>query len=120
MTSAGSRAPASPEVSVATLFPVAVLTLIWGCNWPILKMGVVEIAPLTFRALTLPFAALGMLAVARLSGNSVRVPRVMWGKIALLALFNISAWNGLILFGLRELPRAAARSSPTRCRYGAF
>ena len=85
------------------------LTLIWGCNWPILKMGVTEIAPLTFRALTLPFAALGMLAVAHLSGNSIRVPRALWGKVALLALFNIAVWNGLLLFGVRQLP--AGRSS---------
>ena len=57
------------------------LTLIWGCNWPILKMGVTEIAPLTFRAITLPFAALGMLAVARFSGDSIRIPRALWGKV---------------------------------------
>lgn len=106
---AGSRAPASSEVSAATLFPVAVLTLIWGCNWPILKMGVTEIAPLTFRALTLPVAALGMLTISHLSGSSIRIPRALWGKVALLALFNIAVWNGLLLFGVRQLP--AGRSA---------
>ena len=55
--------------------PILILTVIWGCNWPVLKMGVAEIAPLTFRALTLPFAAIGMLIVARLSGDSIRIPR---------------------------------------------
>jgi len=94
---------------MAALFPVGVLTLIWGCNWPILKMGVTEIEPLTFRALTLPFAALGLLLVARLSGNSIRVPRALWVKVALLALFNIACWNGLLLFGIRQLP--AGRSA---------
>ena len=49
--------------------PMAILALIWGCNWPVLKLGVTEIPPLTFRSLTLPFAALGLLAVARLSGE---------------------------------------------------
>jgi hypothetical protein len=28
---------------------MAILTLVWGCNWPVLKMGVTELAPLTFR-----------------------------------------------------------------------
>ena len=28
-----------------TLAPIAVLTLVWGCNWPILKIGVAELAP---------------------------------------------------------------------------
>jgi drug/metabolite transporter (DMT)-like permease len=94
---------------MAALLPVAVLTLIWGANWPILKLGVAEIEPLTFRTLTLPFAALGMLAVAHLSGNSIRIPRALWGKVAALAVFNIAVWNGLILFGIRQLP--AGRSA---------
>ena len=85
------------------------LTLVWGCNWPVLKMGVTEIQPLTFRALTLPFAALGMLAVARLSGDSIRIPRTLWAKVAALALFNITGWNGLVLFGVAQLP--AGRSA---------
>jgi drug/metabolite transporter (DMT)-like permease len=110
MTSAaGMNAPATSRVTAATLFPVAVLTLIWGCNWPILKMGVTEIAPLTFRSLTLPFAALGMLAISHLSGSSIRIPRALWGKVALLAFFNIAGWHGLLLFGVRELP--AGRSA---------
>jgi len=99
----------SPHVGASSLVPVAVLTLVWGCNWPVLKLGVTEIAPLTFRSMTLPLAALGMLLVARLAGDSVRIPRPLWGKVALLALFNIAGWNGLVLFGLQQLP--AGRSS---------
>ena len=108
-SSAGGSAPATSQITAKALLPVAVLTLIWGCNWPILKMGVAEIAPLTFRSLTLPFAALGMLAVSHLSGESIRIPRALWGKVAALALFNIAIWNGLILFGVRQLP--AGRSA---------
>ncbi len=97
------------HITPAALLPVLVLTLVWGCNWPVLKFGVSELAPLTFRALTLPFAALGMLAVSRFSGGSIRVPRPLWGKLLVLALFNISGWNGLVLFGLQQLP--AGRSA---------
>jgi drug/metabolite transporter (DMT)-like permease len=82
---------------------------VWGCNWPVLKMGVSEFAPLTFRSLTLPFAALGMLMVSKLSGDSIRIPRRLWLKVALLALFNIAGWNGLLLFGVQQLP--AGRSA---------
>jgi drug/metabolite transporter (DMT)-like permease len=98
-----------PQPAAVALLPVAVLTLIWGCNWPVLKMGVSEIAPLTFRTITLFFAALGLLAVSRLSGDSIRVPRPLWGKVATLAFFNIAGWNGLVLFGLQQLP--AGRSA---------
>ena len=105
------RVVAAPtqHITLAALLPVAILALVWGCNWPILKVGVSEIAPLTFRALTLPVAALGLLAAARLSGDSVRIPRNLWGKVALLAFFNITGWNGLLLFGVQQLP--AGRSA---------
>jgi drug/metabolite transporter (DMT)-like permease len=91
------------------LLPVAVLTLVWGCNWPILKLGVTELAPLTFRTYTIALAGLGLLAIAKLGGESVAVPRRMWGLVALLAFFNITAWNALVLFGLQQMP--AGRSA---------
>ena len=97
--------PSNPRA----LLQIAVLALVWGCNWPVLKMGVGELAPLTFRALTLPFAALGLLAVARFSGDAVRIAREHWGKVAVLALLNIAGWNGLVLFGVKLLP--AGRSA---------
>lgn len=96
--------PGATALTARSLLPVAVLALVWGCNWPVLKMGVSEIAPLTFRAITLPFAALGLLLVARLAGESIVVPRSLWGRVALLALFNIAGWNALVLFGVRALP----------------
>jgi len=103
------RGPAATTIHASSLLPVALLTLIWGCNWPVLKLGVSEIPPLTFRSITLPFAALGLLAIARLSGNAIRIPRALWGKVFVLALFNIGIWNGLVLFGVQQLP--AGRSA---------
>ena len=102
--------PSAPpqHITAGALIPIAVVTLLWGCNWPVLKMGVPEIAPLTFRALSLPFAALGLLAIARAAGDSIHLPRRMWGKVALLALFNCTGWNGLLLFGLQQLPAGRA------------
>jgi len=100
-------APA-PHVTAGALIPIAVVTLLWGCNWPVLKMGVPEIPPLTFRAFTLPLSALGLLLIARVAGDSIRLPRPMWGKVAMLALFNCTGWNGLLLFGLQQLPAGRA------------
>jgi drug/metabolite transporter (DMT)-like permease len=88
---------------------ILLLALVWGCNWPVLKMGVTEMAPLTFRALTLPFAAAGMLLVARLSGDSIRMPRPLWQRLGVLAFFNVTGFSGLVLFGVQQLP--AGRSA---------
>ena len=100
---AARRAPASG------LLLMAILALVWGCNWPVMKLGVTALPPLTFRGATIPFAAIGLLAVSRLSGDSIRIPRALWGKLLALALFNIAAWNGLILFGVQQMP--AGRSA---------
>lgn len=89
--------------------PILVLTFVWGCNWPVLKMGVTELAPLTFRALTLPLAAAGMLLVSHWSGGTIRVPRALWPRVGVLALLNIAGWNGFVLFGVRQM--ASGRSA---------
>jgi drug/metabolite transporter (DMT)-like permease len=106
--SVGSPA-AQQALPASSLLLVAILTLAWGCNWPVLKIGVTELAPLTFRASTLPFAALGLLTIAKLSGDSVRIPRAWWGRVVALALFNITGWNVLIVFGVQQMP--AGRSA---------
>jgi len=101
---------AAPHAGLASsLFLVVVLALTWGCNWPVIKVGVTEMAPLTFRATTLPFAALGLLGIARISGEPVGIPRAWWGRITLLALLNITAWSALIVFGVQQIP--AGRSA---------
>ena len=102
--SSAPRAAAHHAVPASSLLLVAVLALVWGCNWPVLKLGVTELAPLTFRAATLPFAALGLLAVSRLSGDSIKVPREHWPHLVTLALVNITAWSVLIPFGIQQLP----------------
>ena len=96
-------------VPASSLLLVTVLTLVWGCNWPVLKIGVTELQPLTFRAATLGFAALGLLAVAKFSGASLRIPRRFWPHVVVLALANITAWNAFILFGVQQMP--AGRSA---------
>jgi drug/metabolite transporter (DMT)-like permease len=102
-----ARADAHPMAHAVV--PILLLTIVWGCNWPVLKIGVSEVAPLTFRAITLPVAALGMFLVTHLSGESVRIPRAWWGKVATLAFLNIAGWNGFVLFGVQQLP--AGRSA---------
>jgi len=106
MSASSASGGQSPARSLA---PIAVLTLVWGCNWPILKIGVTDLAPLTFRALTLPFAAIGLLVVAQLSGDGIRIPREWWSRVGALAALNIAGWNGFVRFGVQQLP--AGRSA---------
>ncbi|CAG0970818.1 putative cystine transporter YijE [Burkholderiales bacterium] len=109
MTKAADAGRAVTHSLSHAYLPMAILALIWGCNWPVLKLGVSELPPLTFRSVTLPFAAVGLLAIARASGESIAIPRAWWPRVAALAFFNIAGWNGLVLFGLQQLP--AGRSA---------
>lgn len=107
--SAARPATARRAVPASSLMLIGILALLWGCNWPVLKIGVTEMAPLTFRAMSLPFAGIGLLILAKLGGDSIAIPRALWGKVAALAVFNIAAWNGLIVFGVQQMP--AGRSA---------
>ena len=89
--------------------PIAILALGWGCTWPVLKIGVSEVAPLTFRAITIPFAAAGMFLVARLTGDAIGIPRDWWWRVLVLSFFNVAGWNAVVLFGVQQLP--AGRSA---------
>ena len=33
----------STRVPTSSLLLIAILTLVWGCNWPVLKLGVTEL-----------------------------------------------------------------------------
>ena len=91
------------------LLLIALLSLTWGLNWPVLKLGVTELEPLTFRASTLGFAGLGLLLVSKLSGESIRIDRALWPRVIVLSLFNITGWSALIVFGVHQVP--AGRSA---------
>lgn len=83
---------------------LAILTLGWGMNWPMIKMAVADIPIWTFRAGCLAVGALGMFAIARASGLSVAVPRAVWPRLALVSVFNVTLWNLLVTYGVRALP----------------
>lgn len=87
---------------------VVVLTLLWGVNWPVMKFSLREMGPLHFRALvvTIGWALLLVWFLAR--GTSLRLPRQMVGKVALLMLPNIIGWNVGSIFGVAALASGRA------------
>ena len=90
------------------LLLLAALSLFWGANWPIMKMVLSEVPPLYFRGVCLLLGGVGMLALARVSGVSLRVPAGQWRRVLWLALFNIVGWNALVIIGVSLLPSGRA------------
>ena len=92
------------------LWVLALLTIVWGLNWPVMKLGISGLPaapaaypPLMFRAasicLGLPVlgAALWWLKVP------FRVPRALWGEVLRLALPNMVLWHAVIIVAMQSL-----------------
>ncbi len=80
----------------------------WGLNWPIMKYLISDIPPLTFRGFCLFFGGLGILAIARVTGQIIRIPRGFFLKTVIVCLLNIVAWNVMATYGLLLLPSGRA------------
>jgi drug/metabolite transporter (DMT)-like permease len=101
--------PTSQQRLPASLWwTLAGLTIAWGFNWTAMKVALAEFTPWIFRSLCLSFGALVLFIVAKAAGNSLKVPRHLWGKLAILAVLNVSCWNMMIAYGLTMIPSGRA------------
>jgi drug/metabolite transporter (DMT)-like permease len=82
------------------LWVLVALTLGWGFNWPMIKLALTEVPVLSFRSVCLLGGAAGLFAIAAYARLPLRVPRGQWGRLLLIALFNITVWNVCIAYGI--------------------
>ena len=87
---------------------LVLLTLVWGINWPVMKIGVTGFPPLTFRALCLWLGTpiLGMALVVM--KVPFRIPRAHWRELLVLAVFNMFIWQALIIIAVQSLSSGRA------------
>lgn len=99
-------APASSSVvhpRTAILLLVAVI-LVWGANWPVMKVGLGYIPPLTFADLRMALGALTMFAVNAATGN-LRLPSRHDRSIVLsVGLMQMGGFLMLVTSGLEFVP----------------
>ena len=67
---------------------LGVLALIWGSAFMFIGIAVHHVSPLTYVWLRLTIAAAAMWLVLRIKGDSIGLPRQVWGSMFLLALLN--------------------------------
>jgi drug/metabolite transporter (DMT)-like permease len=96
------------NLSPRHLAVLVLLTLCWGLNWPIMKIGVTGFPPLTFRALSmlLGVPVLGLALV--LLGVPFRIPRAHWRELARLTLTNMVVWHVLVILAVPMLSSGRA------------
>lgn len=82
-----------PALPLRAVLMLGVLSLVWGTVWPLIPVVVGSISVWTFRAVTMLSSALLLLWLARLRGQSIRVPREYWGRLVASALCFLAVWN---------------------------
>jgi drug/metabolite transporter (DMT)-like permease len=83
---------------------LALLTMGWGMNWPMMKLALTDIPVWTFRVACTVAGAAGLFLIARLGKTPIRVPQGQWPRLCLIAFFNMTMWNVLIAYGLTLVP----------------
>lgn len=96
------------KFSLFGLLLLGLMALGWGFNWPIMKIVLWDVSPLTFRGLGLTLGGIGILLLARLSGQSLAAPTGYWPRLLLLSVCNIVGWNVLVIYGVAHLPSGRA------------
>lgn len=106
-----AQAPQSLAMQKLTrqqLTTLVILTVVWGINWPVMKLGVSEYPPLSFRALSiwlgLPVLALALYVLK----VPFRVPRANWPELLWLSATNMFVWHACIILAVRSLSSGRA------------
>ncbi|KAA3653145.1 MAG: DMT family transporter [Proteobacteria bacterium] len=95
-------------IPARNLIGLAVLTLMWGVNWPVMKLSLRELSPLYFRAITMSGGLLLLICWYRSRRVSLSLPASALPQVLMLALPNILGWHALSIFGVQALASGRA------------
>jgi len=70
-----------------------VLALLWGLNWPAVRIALSALPPWTLRGAGLACGAILLLAIAKALGRSLRAAPGMAPRIAIAGVLNIAVFN---------------------------
>ena len=87
---------------------MGLLTLVWGMNWSVMKIGASQLPPLWFRGLGLVLGTLLLGVVLLVRGLPLRVPRGSFGRIVALSVPNIMVWYSFVTIAITMLPAGRA------------
>lgn len=90
------------------LWALLALTLMWGVNWPMMKLSLQELSPLYFRASTMLLGAIWLFVYVARRGERMWPARTEWATIAWLGFPNVLGWHTLSIFGVKELASGRA------------
>jgi drug/metabolite transporter (DMT)-like permease len=94
------RAGTEPDVGdIQARLMLVILCLLWGVTWPVMRIALNEIPPLSMRATTAGISALTMLIICLIRRRSLRIPNARtWVHVFVMSLLNIVAFSVLSAF----------------------
>lgn len=82
--------------------------LMWGFNWPAVKIMLATSSPWTLRAAGLSGGALFLLVLARATRTSLAVPRAHWRTLVVAGILNVALFNICAVFAQLSMPTSRA------------
>ncbi len=101
-----SRAPSESRLAGFAL--LATTIVVWGLNWPAVKLLLQEWPPLFSRGVAGVAASLILAMVALWRGESVRISARYGPRLAFAAFTNVFAWMGFGTIAMKYLPISEA------------
>ena len=109
-TALDPAAPAHAPLSRGAAYAVfAVLVLIWGLNWPIIKMVVHLMPPIWFVVARMVLGSVCLFALLAATGRLAKPTKADWPVIWSVSLFQMYAFMTLTTIGIQFIP--AGRSA---------
>ncbi len=90
---------------------LALVTLFWGANWPVMKIALAELPVWWFRALCVWAGAIGLLIIARAHGAPLTIMRSEVRPLLIVSFFAMLGWQICSAYGVTLMP--AGRASIT-------
>jgi len=96
------------RLPLSNILLVLFLGVIWGVNWPAIRVSVLEVEPWTYRTISLGagVAMLGIVALVR--QYSLRVPRRDILPLIAVGFLNVTAYHMLTAYGLTKIDAGRA------------
>lgn len=96
----GSVFGAPPGAPVSTDLGLLLMALIWGVNFPVIKVSLGELSPLAFNALRFSMASLTVLGIVGAKGWVPWPDRQDWPLVLFLGLLGNVVYQGFFIFGI--------------------
>jgi len=87
---------------------LALLTLVWGLNWPVMRVGVTHFPPLSFRALSMWLGLPVLWLALRVLRVPLAIARGEWRELGVLTFTNMIVWHVLAIVSVQALSSGRA------------